>query len=297
MYMKLLLICCFLTMSICCGAQIDMYQTYRSKAVEYIHLGNFSNALFQLKLASPFASDKEQLELAGIEESIQDSIADVYARAHMYSDKHKYQLAIIEYQKLIGMDQKPLKSPLYAYIGQCYEKMKNNDLAKRNYELGALYGESYSALLLARYIRRNNIPVSTEDMISLYLKADNYYSAMDSLGVEYTRIGNINEAYSWFQKSNENYSKYKMASLLLDPETYDKLDNRYKNDDPITLLTEASASGYTPAQYYLGLLYYFAEPGDRVQKDCVKGYALLEKASRNGHKKARRILWQINQNL
>lgn len=70
-----------------------------------------------------------------------------------------------------------------------------------------------------------------------------------------------------------------MAVYLLDKSTYTQLSEEYKTDDPIKLLTEAANDEYAPAQYYLGLLYYSAKDGERVQRDKAKGMVLMQKAS------------------
>lgn len=74
-------------------------------------------------------------------------------------------------------------------------------------------------------------------------------------------------------------SKYYMAVYILDASTSDKIFNEYKTDDPIKLLTESAEDEYAPAQYYLGLLYYYAKDGKRVQRDKAKGMELMQKAS------------------
>lgn len=174
--------------------------------------------------------------------------------------------------------------PLYAHIGYCYEvRSANNEnfkkLARDNYQLGIQHNENLSALRMAWFIRENNISATTEEMIELYEKAPNYYAAMDSLGVEYGRLGRLNESYKWYRKSQTNFSKYSMAVYLLDTSTYTQLSEDYRTDDPIKLLTEAADDGYAPAQYYLGILYYYAKDGERVQRDKAKGMELIQRAA------------------
>lgn len=264
--------------------QQNPYEMIKIKAVENIRSGDFASAKSRLNLMEPYIDNSNRKEYQGLLNQLQDSIANTYNKANSLREKKQYELAIIEYQRLIKRDKEPLIKPVYAHIGYCYEvrSASNEDfkkLARDNYQLSIQHNENYSALRMARYIRENKILVSTEYMIELYEKAPNYYAAMDSLGVEYGRLGRLNESYKWYRKSQRNFSKYSMAVYLLDASTYTQLSEEYKSDDPIKLLTEAADDGYAPAQYYLGLLYYYAEDGERVQRDKAKGMELMQKAS------------------
>lgn len=274
-------------------AQQNTYDTIKTKAVENLRSGDFSSAKSRLELLEPFVDDSNRKEYRILLNQLQDSISNSYKKANILKVKKQHKLAIVEYQRLIGRDEEPLIKPLYAHIGHCWEAVSDNESAKRNYQLGIQYDEDLSALRMAWYIRKNKISVTTEEMIELYMKALAYYSAMDSLGVEYERLGKLNESYKWYRKSQRNFSKYNMAVYLLDTSTYTQLSEEYKTDDPIELLTEAADDGYAPAQYYLGLLYYYAKDGERVQRDKAKGMELMQKAS-SKYAPAKKMVRKIN---
>ena len=289
----LVLFCVIISININIKAQENVYTNTRNKVLEDMRIGDFAAAYTRIKLLSPLITDLNENDYQSLKQQLQDSLDNSYHRANSLKEKGKYELAIIEYQRLIGSSKSPLKSPLYAHIGHCYEKRGDNQLAKSNYELGMQHNENLSALRMAWYIRKNKIPATTEEMINLYEKAPNYYAAMDSLGVEYARLGDLNDSYKWFRKSNTDFSKYKMAEYLLDAAVYSQLADEYKTDDPIKLLTDASDNNYSPAQYYLGLLYYFAKDDERVKQDLSKGKFLIEKASSQRYKRASNMLYKI----
>jgi len=270
---------CSLVITISASAQLNTYETIKTQAVENLRSGDFASAKSRFNLMKPYLDDSNRNEYQNLLNQLQDSINNSYNKANVLRDKKQYQLAIVEYQRLIGRGKEPLIKPLYAYIGHCYEKLSDKELARSNYQLGIQYNENLSALQMARYIRENKISTNTEEMIDLYKKASNYYAAMDSLGVEYARLGRINESYKWYRKSQRSFSKYNMAVYILDTTTFVQLSEEYKTDDPIKLLTEASDNGYAPAQYYLGLLYYYAKEGERVRRDKERGLELMKKAS------------------
>ena len=290
-------ICC-LIITFSAFAQQNTYETIKIKAVENLRSGDFSSAKSRLNLMEPYIDDSNRNEYQSLLSQLQDSITNSYNKANVLRENKQYELAIIEYQRLIQRDKEPLVKPLYAHIGYCYEaRSATNEsfkkLARDYYELGIQYNENYSALRMAWYIRENKISATTEEMIQLYEKAPNYYAAMNSLGVEYGRLGRLNESYKWYRKSQMNYSKYNMAVYLLDTSTYTQLAEEYRTDDPIKLLTEAADDGYAPAQYYLGLLYYYAKDGERVQRDKAKGMELMQKAS-SKYAPAKKMVRKIN---
>lgn len=290
---KILLILSCVIISITAKGQNDTYSNIRNKVIEDLRISDFAAAHTRIKLLVPLLSDTNREDYNVLKQQLQDSLDNSYDRANSLRDKGQYELAIVEYQRLIGSGKKPLKNPLYAHIGFCYEMRSDKQLAKSNYELGIQHDENLSALRMAWYIRKNKISVTTEEMINLYEKAPNYYAAMDSLGVEYARLGNLDESYRWFKKSQRNFSKYHMAVYLLDGTTNIQLAEEYKADDPIKLLTEAADGGYAPAQYYLGLLYYFAKDGDRVTQDQTKGKDLIERAADQKYGRASKMLYKI----
>ena len=295
---RLVFTICSLVITFSAFAQQNTYETIKNKAVENLRSGDFASAKSRLNLMEPDVDDSNRNEYQSLLNQLQDSINNSYNKANALREKKQYELAIIEYQRLIQRDKEPLVKPLYAHIGYCYEaRSASNEnfkkLARDNYQLGIQHKENFSALRMAWYIRENKISATTEEMIQLYEKASNYYAAMDSLGVEYGRLGRLNESYKWYRKSQMNYSKYNMAVYLLDTSTYTQLAEEYRTDDPIKLLTEAADNGYAPAQYYLGLLYYYAKEGERVKRDKAKGMELMQKAS-SKYAPAKKMVRKIN---
>lgn len=290
---RLVFTLCSLVITISAFAQQNTYETIKIKAVENLRSGDFSSAKSRLNLMEPYIDDSNKGGYQSLLNQLQDSINNSYNKANSLRENKQYQLAIVEYQRLIGRGKEPLIKPLYAHIGYCYEERSDKELAKNNYQLGIQYNETLAALRMAWFIRENNISATTEEMIELYKKAPNYYAAMDSLGVEYSRLGRLNESYKWYRKSQRNFSKYSMAVYLLDTSAYTQLSEEYKTDDPIKLLTEAANDGYAPAQYYLGLLYYYAKDGERVQRDKAKGMELMQKAS-SKYAPAKKMVRKIN---
>lgn len=289
---------CSLVITFSAFAQQNTYEMIKIKAVENLRSGDFASAKSRLNLMEPYIDDSNRNEYQSLLNQLQDSINNSYNKANALREKKQYEIAIIEYQRLIKRDKEPLIKPLYAHIGYCYEARSTNNenfkkLARDNYQLGIQHKENLSALRMAWYIRENKISATTEEMIELYEKAPNYYAAMDSLGVEYGRLGRLNESYKWYRKSQRYFSKYSMAVYLLDTSTYRQLSEEYRTDDPIKLLTEAAADGYAPAQYYLGLLYYYAKDGERVQRDKAKGMELMQKAS-SKYAPAKKMVRKIN---
>ena len=259
---------------------------------------DFASASTRLILLETYVSKSNITEYKQLVNQLNDSIYNTYNRANDMKNNNDYQRAIVEYQKLIGMRKEPLVSgPLYAYIGYCYEARSDKELAKSNYEEGIKHNENLSALRMARFIKSNNITTTTEEMITLYEKASNYSEAMDSLGIEYFRINKINDSYKWFKASSSSFGKYKLASYLLDTTIEVQLSDEYKEDNPIQFLTDAANDNYAPAQYYLGLLYYFAEDDERVPKDESKGLELINKAAKSGYEPAKRMKKRIDYNF
>lgn len=247
---------CSLVITFSAFAQQNTYETIKIKAVENLRSGDFASAKSRLNLMEPYIDDSNRNEYQSLLNQLQDSINNSYNKANVLREKKQYEIAIIEYQRLIKRDKEPLIKPLYAHIGYCYEVRSTNNeyfkkLARDNYQLGIQHNENLSALRMAWFIRENNISATTEEMIELYEKAPNYYAAMDSLGVEYGRLGRLNESYKWYRKSQSSFSKYNMALYLLDTSTYTQLAEEYKSDDPIKLLAESADEGYTLAKQEL----------------------------------------------
>lgn len=294
-------LCIFFTFSKIYCQNEGTYNNLKNKGIKYMYDGDFASAQSSFNLMRPHITNNNKKEYEKLVKSLQDSISNTYVRANNLRDRGLYQYAIIEYMKLIDKNKEPLikadsngkQTTLYANIGFCYEKIHYKDLAKHYYELGVKLNDKKSALQLAKYIRNNNISITSDEIIKLYQKDDCYYASRDSLGIEYAKLGEINESYRWFKESISDFAKYKRASFLLDASTYDKLYNNFKKDDPIQLLTDAANNGYAPAQFYLGLLYYFAKEGERVQKDKTKGMELIQKAANQNYKRAKTIINKI----
>lgn len=256
---RLVFTICSLVITFSAYAQQNTYQAIKTRVMENLRLGDFASAKSRLNLMEPYIDDSNRNEYQSLLNQLQDSINNSYNKANALRGKKQYELAIIEYQRLIKRNKEPLIKPLYAHIGYCYEaRSASNEnfkkLARDNYQLGIQHNENYSALRMAWYMRENKISATTEEMIELYEKAPNYYASMDSLGMEYGRLGRLNESYKWYRKSQRNFSKYSMAVYLLDTSAYAQLAEEYKSDDPIKLLTEAADDGYAPARQMLNKL-------------------------------------------
>lgn len=290
---KNLFLISLLLLTFCTLAQTDDYELYKAKAVKDMTEGKFADAQKRFRLMMPYVTKTNKEDYDKILEVLQDSIDNVYNRAIKLKNDKKYTLAISEFQKLIDRYNQPLKSPLYAYIGYCYEGSGLGSLSELNYEMGLKYNEPLSALYLAKYIKKYDNTTTSETIIELYKKAKEYPEAMDSLGVEYARIGNVNQSYKCYKQSNTPFAKYNMASYILNSDSYPKLWTKFWHDDPIELLTEAADAGYAPAQYYLGMLYYYAREGERVEKNMTKGLKFIEKAASQGYDRAKEMLYKI----
>lgn len=277
-------------------AQVS-YEKMKTDAITALKNGDFFKAKFCIDIARVRENANKQ-EIENLNKMLRDSIDATYDRAEKLYIESKYALAANEYHKLMSRDSKPRKlveKPIYARVGYCFEKMKENERAYYYYKIGVDENESLSALYLALYTRRNLGDSTPQDRIQLYEKASVYVAALDSLGVEYKRIGDEKKSYDNFKKSQSSFGKYNRASYLLDEQIVARLSDDQKNDDPIQLLKEASDLNYSPAQYYLGMLYYFADNNaNAVKKNTEEGEKMLAKASEQGHNNARKILNRIS---
>ena len=277
---------CSLVITFSAFAQQNTYETIKIKAVENLRSGDFASAKSRLNLMEPYIDDSNRNEYQSLLNQLQDSINNSYNKANALREKKQYEIAIIEYQRLIKRDKEPLIKPLYAHIGYCYEARSTNNenfkkLARDNYQLGIQHKENLSALRMALYIRENNISATTEEMIELYEKAPNYYAAMDSLGVEYARLGRLNESYKWYRKSQRNFSKYNMAMYLMDTSTYTQLAEEYRTDEPIKLLIEAANDGYAPAKQMLNKINNKESESVSTSQQPDKGIIIVESPRKN----------------
>lgn len=239
------------------------------------HLGDAYNNLISEKQSVEYNSD-----LIAMLEVVKSEINTTYNNANRLRTRQaadSLELAIIEYRKLIGTG----KPNIHCYIGLCNEKLNRFTPAKEEYINGVQEGESYAPYCLAQLDRITDAKIPIDSLASLYLYSANagYVAAIDSLAMIYKNQNKPDKSYFWLRKSQSAMSKYYMASYLLDKSTSCKLSDEYKTDDPIKLLVESAERGYAPAQYYLGLLYYYAKDGERVQRDKAKGMELMQKAS------------------
>lgn len=253
------------------------------------HLGDAYNKLISASQSVEYNSD-----LIALLEEVKSEINATYDNANKLRKLQatdSIELAIIEYKKLIGTD----KPNIHCYIGLCNEKLKRLTPAKEEYIHGVQEAETYAPYCLAQLIRRTDTKIAIDSLASLYLCSANagYIASIDSLAVIYKKQNQVDKSYFWFRKSQSAMSKYYMASYILDTSMSDKISNEYKTDDPIELLSESAEDEYAPAQYYLGLLYYYAKDGERVQQDKEKGMELMQRAS-SKYAPAKKMVRKIN---
>ena len=149
---------CSLVTTISAFAQQNSYETIKNKVVENLRSGDFASAKFRLNLMEPDVDDSNRTEYQSLLNQLQDSINNSYNKANALREKKQYELAIIEYQRLIQRDKEPLVKPLYTHIGYCYEaRSATNEsfkkLARDYYKLGIQHNENFAALRMAWYIR------------------------------------------------------------------------------------------------------------------------------------------------
>lgn len=272
------------------------YVTLRDDGISFLKKGLFADAKFKFKGAEMFASESEKKEILKLQNTLQDSVNAVYNAAYKLMGK-KDEKAVMMFERLFDKSGRPMTGGLYAQMGWSYGKLKMKEKQRTLYEKGLKEGEALAAYYLATLMQENKERISTDSLLSLYKRAAYLNAAVDSIAIIYYRNSQYNMSYSWFTKSSTIFSKYWRASILLDPAKINKIDTIFLSDDPIKLLSEAACADNLSlakeencdALFYLGELYYFAEPGDRVKRDRDKGRSLILKAKVLGHLEAKRL--------
>lgn len=289
---------------------ISVYAVYSQSLSDYVILrdagivslkkGKFADAKFKFDGAEGLASKSETNEIKGLLKSLRDSINAVYNVAYDLMGRND-EKAVMMFERLFDKSGKPMHSDLYAQMGWSYGQLKMKEKQRKLYERGLVEGEQMAAYYLARLLQSNRENVSIDSLLCLYQRAKNVVSAVDSVAIIYYRKALYNKSYLWFSKNRTVFSKYWRAKILLDSKMNRDLDESFKTDDPIKFLSEAAcvdklSSAKTEnrdALYYLGMLYYYAESGDRVRRDRVKGRLLISKARDLGHPEAKRIWYNL----
>lgn len=264
--------------------------------------GQFADAKFKFDGAEGFASELSETyvkEIQNLQRTLRDSVNTVYNAAFNLMGRND-EKAVMMFERLFDKSGKPMHTNLYAQMGWSYGQLRMKEKQRRLYEKGLAEGESMAAYYLAVLMQNNRESVSTDSLLNLYLRAKNT-SAVDSAAIIYYRKAQYNKSYSMLSKNQTVFSKYWQARILLDAKTNKNLDDAYKGDDPIKLLSEAACaenlssakSENRDALYYLGMLYYYAEYGDRVRRDRAKGRSLIIKAKDLGHPEAKRIWYNL----
>lgn len=281
----------------CCASD---YTDLRDAGIRFLNEGKFADAKFKFDGAEGLASDTEMTEIAKLQNILRDSINAVYNTAYDLMGRNN-EKAIMMFERLFDRTGKPMHGDLFAQLGWCYGNLEMKNKQRTLFEKGLEEGEQLSAYYLARLFQRNKENISTDSLLNLYKKAVNIVSSVDSVGIIYYRKKEYNTSYSWFVKNKTVFSKYWRAKMLLDVKQQCFLNEKYKADDPISYLIDAScANNLTFAKtenrdalFYLGMLYYYAESGDRIKKDRDKGRILILKARDLGHPDAKRVWYNL----
>jgi hypothetical protein len=120
-------------------------------------------------------------------------------------------------------------------------------------------------------------------------------AAKDSLGTEYLNKGKIDSAFYWFDQSKSDLAIYKRALVMLDPSN--SLFFGKQRAEALGLL-ESIASKYSPAAYYLGMIYVndnFYRNGSKQVELYNKGLSLLRLAAQKGHREASEMLKELSE--
>ena len=265
--------------------------------------GQFADAKFIFDGAEGFASELSEAyvkEIQNLQRTLRDSVNTVYNAAYNLMGRND-EKAVMMFERLFDKSGKPMHANLYAQMGWSYGQLKMKEKQRKLYEKGLAEGESLAAYYLAVLMQENRDNVSTDSLLNLYLSARYVKSSIDSVAIIYYRKAQYNKSYSMFSKNQTVFSKYWRARILLDDKTNKYLDDAYKSDDPIKFLSEAACadnlssakSENRDALFYLGMLYRYAKPGDRVKRDEIKGRSLIIKAKDLGHPEAKRIWYNL----
>lgn len=155
---KISFLLCVLAFVISASAQENHYELAKTKVVENLRTGDFVSAKSRLNLLKPYIDDSNYNEYQDLLKQFNDSVSNSYNKANSLREKKQYQLAIIEYQRLIGRSKEPLVKPLYAHIGYCYEMRSEEELARNNYQLGIKYNEKLSVSRMEKLESRKELP-------------------------------------------------------------------------------------------------------------------------------------------
>lgn len=281
----------------CCASN---YTELRDAGKRLLNEGNFADAKFKFDGAEGLASETEMTEIAKLQNILRDSINAVYNAAYNLMGKND-EKAIMLFERLFDRAGKPMHGDLLAQLGWCYGKLEMKNKQRILFEKGLEEGEQLSAYYLARLLQHNKENVTTDSLLNLYKNAVDIASSVDSVGIIYYRKKEYNTSYSWFVKNKTVFSKYWRAKMLLDVKQQCFLNEKYKADDPISYLIDASCANNLAfakienrdALFYLGMLYYYAELGDKIIRDREKGKILILKARDLGHPDAKRIWYNL----
>lgn len=205
--------------------------------------GQFADAKFKFDGAEGFASELSETyvkEIQNLQRTLRDSVNTVYNAAYNLMGRND-EKAVMMFERLFDKSGKPMHTNLYAQMGWSYGQLRMKEKQRRLYEKGLAEGESMAAYYLAVLMQNNRESVSTDSLLNLYLRAKNT-SAVDSAAIIYYRKAQYNKSYSMLSKNQTVFSKYWRARILLDAKTNKNLDDAYKGDDPIKLLSEAACA-------------------------------------------------------
>ena len=298
-YMKILLVILFAvqyTSDCCASDSTDL----RDEGKRFLKEGKFADAKFKFDGAEGLASETEMPEITTLQNILRDSINAVYNAAYDLMGVND-EKAVIMFERLFDKAGNPMHRNLFAQLGWSYGELGMKNKQRTLYEKGLEEGEQMSAYYLARLLQYNKEDIPTDSLLNLYKKAAYVTSSVDSVGIIYYRKKEYNKSYNWFVKNKSVFSKYWRAKMLLDAKQHSFIEDKYKADNPIDLLIDASCannlasakSENRDALYYLGMLYYYAESGDRIKRDRDKGRILILKAKDLGHPDAKRIWYNL----
>ena len=176
------------------------------------------------------------------------------------------------------------------------EVVKDIDFAFRIAEVPQNVGVSPKE---AYTLAKANLGRSMADInrrIELYkIASQSFPAAKDSLGSEYEKKGNTDSAFYWYSQSKSNRAIYKCALIMLDPANSQVFG---KQRTEALKLLESIADRYSPAAYYLGMIYvndnFFRISNQEVEL-YNKGLSLLKTAAQKGHREASEMLKELSE--
>lgn len=222
-------------------------------------------------------------EIEGLRKQLDAAMMSTFNVGKKLYDEDRYQEAIIEFDKLEGINSF-VSYYLYSYIALCYYMLSNNSLAIHIYKKGIENGDAWAPYGLACLATQQHLATSIGfTLVELYEKSaqKGITQAMDSLGSRYEGSLQYKKAAEWFTKSRSEYGQYHLACFYLERRVNGFVDNQ----KGIPILESLADNGYAPAQYYLGLLYFTGSHGITLDKE--KGWAFIEQASKQGYAPAK----------